>query len=309
LRKQPPLDCELAMTKRRQRPAQWFSLGALIFAALAISLACGAKGDERVQPPGGAPAVGPSATEAVATPTATASPVAQPSLPPVPTPAPQPQPPPPPDRSSCAEIRGTDYRSAAERQWYVDNCVAPAGRATGPTPQAGAPPLPAPEAQLIPNVSWIPYVVMGTTADEINAYVRSHTFPGLGAAWAITSTRFTVEFRGVEEGGACRTISLRVIATISVQYPVLAEPALLDPELLRRWQAFSEFLRVHEQQHVDISLGGASLLRTAVAAQPALPTCDLMRAEFERFRAHYLGFVDAQSRALDATIGHGGVFQ
>ena len=28
----------------------------------------------------------------------------------------------PPDRTSCAEIRGTDYRSEAERAWFRANC-------------------------------------------------------------------------------------------------------------------------------------------------------------------------------------------
>ena len=36
-----------------------------------------------------------------------------------------------PDRRSCSEILGTDYRSAAERQWYLDNCRGPA---LAPTP-------------------------------------------------------------------------------------------------------------------------------------------------------------------------------
>jgi hypothetical protein len=30
----------------------------------------------------------------------------------------------PPDRTSCAEIRGTEYRSAAERSWFIQNCSA-----------------------------------------------------------------------------------------------------------------------------------------------------------------------------------------
>ena len=29
----------------------------------------------------------------------------------------------PPDRRSCEEIRGTDYRSEAERDWFLRNCV------------------------------------------------------------------------------------------------------------------------------------------------------------------------------------------
>lgn len=30
----------------------------------------------------------------------------------------------PPDRTSCNSIRGTDYRSDAERRWFLANCVA-----------------------------------------------------------------------------------------------------------------------------------------------------------------------------------------
>jgi hypothetical protein len=28
-----------------------------------------------------------------------------------------------PDRSNCDEIRGTQYRSNAEREWYLGNCL------------------------------------------------------------------------------------------------------------------------------------------------------------------------------------------
>jgi hypothetical protein len=33
----------------------------------------------------------------------------------------------PPDRSDCAEIRGTDYRSDAERAWFQANCSGAVG--------------------------------------------------------------------------------------------------------------------------------------------------------------------------------------
>ncbi|HXH20514.1 MAG TPA: hypothetical protein VNN10_00680 [Dehalococcoidia bacterium] len=28
-----------------------------------------------------------------------------------------------PNRTNCAEIRGTEYRSEAERQWFIQNCT------------------------------------------------------------------------------------------------------------------------------------------------------------------------------------------
>ncbi|HVZ11850.1 MAG TPA: hypothetical protein VG965_02365 [Patescibacteria group bacterium] len=42
---------------------------------------------------------------------------------PAPPPPPPPAPPPPPDRTDCASIRGTDYRSPGERSWFLANCI------------------------------------------------------------------------------------------------------------------------------------------------------------------------------------------
>jgi hypothetical protein len=39
----------------------------------------------------------------------------------------------PGDRTDCNQIRGTPYRSDAERQWYIANC-------SGSSPQAAAAP-------------------------------------------------------------------------------------------------------------------------------------------------------------------------
>jgi hypothetical protein len=71
---------------------------------------------------------------------APAAAAAAPPPPPSGQPAPAPPPPPPPaqpapalqasDRTSCDEIRGTAYRSDAERLWYVRNCSGTTGTTT-----------------------------------------------------------------------------------------------------------------------------------------------------------------------------------
>jgi hypothetical protein len=75
-----------------------FLLGVLLHVYIILSVLDGG-GDKPVsaRPPGAAP------------PSATASPVAT-------TPARL------ADRTSCDAIRGTDYRSEAERQWFLANC-------------------------------------------------------------------------------------------------------------------------------------------------------------------------------------------
>src|SRR5947208_15426620 len=49
----------------------------------------------------------------------------------------------PDDRHNCAEIRGTEYRSEAERQWYTANCLgrvtATPSRPAAIRPTCGAP--------------------------------------------------------------------------------------------------------------------------------------------------------------------------
>jgi len=47
--------------------------------------------------------------------------VVQPTSTPEPTPTATPAP--PDNREDCAEIRGTDYLSREERQWFLSNCV------------------------------------------------------------------------------------------------------------------------------------------------------------------------------------------
>jgi len=84
--------------------------------------------------------------------TAVPSPASSTPAPAVASPAtPTPAPPPPteqappaapvtlPDRTNCAEIRGTAYRSETERQWFIANCTTPAAAPTSRPPTAGAP--------------------------------------------------------------------------------------------------------------------------------------------------------------------------
>jgi hypothetical protein len=50
-------------------------------------------------------------------------PTATPALAPEPAEAPPPPPPSPPNRLSCTAIRGTDYLSLDERNWFRSNCT------------------------------------------------------------------------------------------------------------------------------------------------------------------------------------------
>ncbi len=73
------------------------------------SVIMGSKPSASAEPPAQA-----TATAVVATPTAIPSPTAIPTI--VPTPAPAPV------RQDCNAIRGSEYRSAEERSWFLANC-------------------------------------------------------------------------------------------------------------------------------------------------------------------------------------------
>jgi hypothetical protein len=87
--------------------------------------------------------------------------VAEPQL--LPTPVPEPDPA-IADRTDCAEIEGTDYRSPAEREWYIANCsgggetqaatgaVDGAQTVTGPPPAVGGGQSPLGDRLVIPAI-------------------------------------------------------------------------------------------------------------------------------------------------------------
>jgi len=65
-----------------------------------------------------------------------------PATPAPPTPTPEPEPTSLPDRTSCEEIRGTDYRSEQEHQFFIASCIptlAPVPPTSTPLPQPAGP--------------------------------------------------------------------------------------------------------------------------------------------------------------------------
>jgi lipoprotein-anchoring transpeptidase ErfK/SrfK len=72
-----------------------------------------------------------------------------------------------PDRSSCAEIRGNEYRSATEQEWFLANCV--------PTPIPGPPP-PRPPAIPGPEVQGERWILIDLARQETTAMIGDRPF-------------------------------------------------------------------------------------------------------------------------------------
>ena len=71
---------------------------------------------------------------------------------------PQPTATPLPDRESCSEIRGTEYRSVSEQQWYTGNCLPP------PPPPVPAPSPPAVPGPQVSGERWISISIANQSA-------------------------------------------------------------------------------------------------------------------------------------------------
>ena len=101
------------MPRRRPNPA-YFIVAGIFLTMVAMGAGMVIEGNGAASEP---PAPDESLVATAIPPTATP--------PPTPTPEPTavPEPTPIPDRTVCAEIAGTEYRSAAERAWYVTNCT------------------------------------------------------------------------------------------------------------------------------------------------------------------------------------------
>jgi hypothetical protein len=105
---------------RRPNPIFFIAIGvAFTVLAFGLNMGSGSEGDGAeptatlvqetmpatmtAQPPPIPPTATPTATPVPATPESTATPL--------------------PDRTSCAAIAGTAYRSSTEREWYITNCI------------------------------------------------------------------------------------------------------------------------------------------------------------------------------------------
>jgi hypothetical protein len=95
-----------------------FIFGVFLNGYIALSVLNGGGDNNSTLSPNDAPEIVPAAT-AVATPTAT----------------------PLPDRTTCSEIAGTEYRSGAEREFYLNNCINQNEPTSTPTQNPDAPPL------------------------------------------------------------------------------------------------------------------------------------------------------------------------
>ena len=159
-----------------------------------LLVACSSSGDaERVEELE-------KAVAALAVPATTASPT-QTAIPP----SPQPTNTKLPDRINCAEVRGTDYRSPTEREWFIANC--------NPTPPP--PPTPAP-----------PEGMTATEAEaHASAFLRELVRTGREQGLDIVGVSFNCQAEQlISDGWLVECDALRIDGTVILGRTILVAP-------------------------------------------------------------------------------------
>jgi predicted secreted Zn-dependent protease len=212
------------------------------------------------------------------------APTIAPSPVPAPTSAPSPQVVALPDRTSCGEIRGTAYRSEAERAFFLQSCVQAAPAASG-----SSPPVINTSANCstdIRVVTWrrdATFDVSGLTVDEIEASLDANG-PIVEGERAVGLTAYTYGFDGAfcDRAGSCTIGALSIRADVVVTLPRLTTLSQLDPQLRDLWQRFYDRVRVHEERHVTILEDALAESRRQLLLIGAQPNCDTLEHEIDK---------------------------
>ena len=136
--------------------------------------------------------------------------------------------------------------------------------------------------QLTQSLDTVYYPVTGTTTRDIFDSVKANG-PDLGtelpghftSGLAESSASYRSEF--IDYGESCELEAVEIELGLVVTLPGHPDPSGLSTLQLGRWQEFAEAVRVHEQTHVDIYIGGAVAFEKRVRRLPReFSDCDAL---------------------------------
>jgi predicted secreted Zn-dependent protease len=259
-------------------------------------------GDSR--PPAAQVPPGPAATSLSSPP---AAPTEIPALP-TPEGAQQPL----PDRATCDEIRGTDYRSDSERDFFRTTCV------TAPTPVTQLPSvnLPASPADtdagcetsvaIESSRSDNSYDVAGTTLEEIADSLDANA-PQLegGPAFGLTEYSYGLDGSFCTTATSCNLGEITISADVVVTLPNLTTYDELGADLAQLWSDYFGQVAVHEDRHVRILEEGLDEVRRQLLLLGEEPGCDALDHEIDKVWALTAGQIEQRQRAFHIADAQG----
>ena len=228
-----------------------------------------------------------------------------------PSPTPRPAQTPVPDRTTCAEIRGTPYRSDAERAFYLTNCASqtqPQG-ASAPNIAVDTSASCGADIQITTNRSDKTFDVSGTTVEQIDASIEANGPVVEGqTASGLTEYEFGLDGSYCTRSGTCSIGPLSITADIVVTLPNLTTSSQIGPDLQSLWQRFAERIKVHENRHVTILEEGLAEIKRQLLTVTEQPNCDSLDHEIDKVWLLGSSQVEQRQRAFHAadSAGQGG---
>jgi predicted secreted Zn-dependent protease len=244
---------------------------------------------------------------------ATSQPVVEIAVSPRPTasPTPRPGPTPLPDRTDCAQIKGTPYRSDAERAYYLANCTTapPAGAAAAPSISVDTSAACSTDIKIATSRSDETFDVTGLTVDEINASLQANgPLVDAEVAAGLTEYEYRIDGTYCTTSRSCTMGDVTIHADIVVTLPNLTTFDQLSAGLKPSWTRFANMVEVHETRHVTIIEEGLAEIRRQLLIVAQQPDCGTLDHEVERVWTLYTSQMEQRQAAFHAadSVGQGG---
>jgi predicted secreted Zn-dependent protease len=213
------------------------------------------------------------------------------------------------DRTACAEIQGTPYRSQSERAFYLANCIQSQSAATTPSLATDSSASCVTDVQIQTTRSDATFNVSGTTVEQINASIQANG-PVVDGEVASGLTQYNYGLQGsfCTRSGACTLGAMTISADVVVTLPVLTTRSALSADIGRLWDDFAERVRVHENRHVTILEEGLTEIRRQLLLLEAQPSCDVLDHEVDKVWLFAMSQVNQRQDAFHAAdrAGAGG---
>jgi predicted secreted Zn-dependent protease len=245
--------------------------------------------------------------------TATLTPATPPGAPAEPPPSPTPQvaaaPETLPDRTECDEIRGSPYRSASERDFFLQSCA----EAPPPEPAVSAPSVTADvsdgceeNVQITTSRSDQTYDVTGTNIDEI-ADSLSANAPLIEGEPAYGLTEYSYGLDGSFCAGAasCGLGEIEIAAQVTVTLPNLTTFEQLSSDVAQVWSDYAGQVSLHEDRHVRILEEGLAEIKRQLLLIGQRTDCAAIDHEIDKLWNLAAGQLEQRQRAFHIADAQG----
>ena len=149
------------------------------------------------------------------------------------------------------------------------------------------------------------YPVDGASADAVLRSLLARGPRERGTPFfGLTTAQMELRFDPVERAGACELRGVGVDLALTVRLPTWDAPVGTPLSLRADWRRFSDALRRHEDEHVQIAKRGADAIVQAVEGLRRA-TCAEADVDVRRRVDQLQAEVEAAHRAYDEETGHG----